>query len=70
MKWDDSRTCGCERKHNVYGELLHTCTVCMTQAWDYLKIVNDIPDGVWYNGYVDRVTGEVVVDVQKEFFST
>ena len=69
MPWDDQRTCGCERLNNVYGQVLYTCPVCMKQASDYLKIVADLPDGVWYNGYVDRVTGQVVVEHQKEFFS-
>ncbi len=63
----DPRTCGCEEKPYREGMLLHSCKLCSSQALDYFKRTVDIPEGVWYNGIVDQVTGEVVISVQRDW---
>ncbi len=63
----DPRTCGCRKHAYVEGRLFHSCTVCTTRALDYFRKVVDIPEGIWYNGYVDQVTGRVIVETQKDW---
>ncbi len=63
----DPRTCGCEKAPYREGMLLHSCKICTPLALDYFRKVVDIPSGVCYNGYVDQVTGRVVVETQKDW---
>ncbi len=63
----DPRTCECQGKPYREGMLLHSCKVCSSQALDYFRKVVDIPSGIWYNGFVDQVTGRVVVETQKDW---
>jgi len=62
----DPRTCGCEEKPST-SVLLHACPVCTKQALDFMRIVNDIPDGLRYNGYVDNMSGKVKCDIQSDW---
>jgi len=67
MVFSDPRTCGCELKPAVDGRLFHSCKLCASQALDFHKRKLALPNGLCYNGYVDQVTGEVVIDIQHDW---